>query len=143
PDISSFFVYLRSYASRMSLSLVSERLQAFIKNPVALLALLAKMFLVICALFILFRLAGRAYDAMMERGRASKGLVRAGRYLCAMFVAFAKAHTIGISIWTLLFCALRFQIAPEPASYIFFYLCSIPYLLYLARSFMLFFGEFN
>jgi len=62
---------------------------------------------------------------------------------CIALLSFFYNHAISLSFWLLAFCLLKFQFIPEPAFYIFFYLSSIPYFLYLVRSFLRFLIQFN
>jgi len=143
PDIKTFFVYVRSYISRINTPLIGERLKSMNKEPILLFMLLVKLSIAVLILLLLFRFGRWGALFFGQRAKTSRGFYRAGTLLITAFLIFTTTHAVGIFIWALLFCLLKFQATHEPAFYILFYLCSIPYLLYFARRFLQFFEKFN
>ncbi len=145
PDISAFFSYVRSSMTRMRLTSISTKLIGWLKQPTDLLIFLIEFLLAALMIFLLFRLVARIKNILAQRivlinDRKSSLTLH---LLLIALISFVLAHQFGIGLWALIFGLLTFHGVAEPALYIFFYLISIPYFLYIAYRFIRLFAQYN
>lgn len=143
PDAVTFLADLRSYVVRLSPGAVLMRLGTLGKQPMALLVLLFKIFIVAIAMLAFRSFSGTLISLLAHRAEHARGLMRVIRLFAVALVNFLSSYFWGIFIWILIFSLLMFHPMPDLYFYVFFYLGSIPYLLYLANRFMRSIVNFN
>lgn len=136
PDTMTFLADIRSYIVRLSPGSLLVRLGVIVKQPMSLMLLIFKLLFVAIAMLAFKRFSGAIASLLAYRAEGSRGLVRMLRLLAMAAVSFVSSYFWGIFIWSMLFAALMFYPMPDTYFYVFFYLGSIPYLLYLANRFM-------
>lgn len=144
PDIMTFFSYVRSYMTRLHVNTLVSRIITFLSQPINILLILLIKIIAVAGTLLLFRRCSLLLiPLLMYKVDRMTGFMRSLILLVLAFLQFTIAHFWGLFIWFLLFAVLLMQAIPELAFYLFFYLLSIPYLLYLAHSFIKFFIHFN
>jgi len=145
PDIRIFLSDIKtlgfSYVSGFSISSVSKTIMGTLQQPRLLLSLLFKLLLAL----LCFILLGR-YLPVISRLFSSVSQEVRWVYIVAQFFSmtleFLHGHLKSFFIWLALFIMLGLSPSPEIPS-IFFFLFSIPYLLYLSHKFVRYFAQFN
>lgn len=122
--------------SKLSVTAVFERITNYLYNPYAAFLLILRL-LAILAFFLL----AHAYLPDIRRRllqRESRFWFLAQmRYIGALISEFIYNHFISLSIWVSLYAGVFLEIVPSVFS-VFFYLLSIPYLIYVATAFFSF-----
>jgi len=142
-DIAAFFSYVRSSMTRMSPAWMWGKIVAVSRQPIELIVWLLGLLTLAGCLLILVRCGHGLRSLLMQRMKSTAGFAHAMSVLFFGLLSFILMHASGIIAWILLFCALKPHGLLEPAFYIFFYLTSIPYFLYLAYRFIKFFAQYN
>ncbi len=142
PDLSNFLNYTKAYFTQIDVYEMFKNAYTLMLNPWAILIYLLKLVLVFGILLLVKRLIIPTTQFLIDYSQTSNAIVRGISLLFASFGQFVTTYFIPISLWIVLFCAVLFA---EYDSYlfIFFYLFSIPYLLYLANRFLHFIANFN
>ncbi|MFT6765506.1 MAG: small-conductance mechanosensitive channel [Alteromonas naphthalenivorans] len=146
PDVSSFFVDVRtlgaSYLSGFKLYIMSRKLLMLLQNPLSLIILLWKLFLIFLFFFLLQRYLPTLSRFFIDVGSEYRGAFVFSRIL-ALCIEFISKHLITLYIWFFLFFSIGVSAVTEIYPAVVFFLVSIPYLLYISNRFIHFIIQFN
>ena len=134
PDIINFLSFVRNYFTRGAFLTTFSRIFDLFKDPLGLLIWCIKLLGVAIVLILIAR-SLPATIAFFESVEVT-GVARMLSSFFASVSTYCLNYFVAISIWIMLFFALLFQDGADSYLYIFFYLLSIPYLLYLASRFI-------
>lgn len=136
-DLEAFMYDVRSYVAHFDLSPLLYKVKNLFKGQYSLVSFL--LYIIGWFLLLLFLQMVlpqiRAFLYRMSRGR--KFTWQAA--FCGVLIDFLLQYFGKIFLWISLFLLLKFYVIPDPYPYIIFYLCSIPFLLYIAYRFVHFF----
>ncbi len=141
PDILNFLAFVRNYFVKGTFMSTFNRMVDVIKEPITILAYLIKLFLISFALLITYRILPHFINFLLSIN--DQGFRRLIRLLMVVFCEFSYSHFFSIAFWIIIFSSLLLQDATDTYLYIFFYLFSIPYLLYLSNRLVRFLAKFN
>jgi small-conductance mechanosensitive channel len=142
-DIGTFCTDIRSYVMQFKISAFILTIQEVLWQPFALFLFILQLLVVLFMLFALRAGIRWMSPILQESANRSEGFARAIRLFLLMFMEFFQAHFVLILSWITIFAAIVAVRIPDPYLFIFFYLLSIPVLLYLSRRFILHFRAFN
>lgn len=143
PDLNRFFKELRAYSTHISARYFFETIGAGFAVPVSQLLHFLVILLALFALLIGFKkFAPVLNQKIIAASLAYRGL-RTISLLFSLFSSFYCAYFIAISMWIMIYAIFSFFIFPDPYFYLFFYLLSIPYFLYLSNRFIRYLVKFN
>lgn len=144
PDIEKFVVELRgimiAYLQQWNMDYFLTTIKQFFSNPLELVITLLVIVLLIALMFIL-----NIYLPHLEQYFLAIPPTQTGYYLSrlgALLVGFFSRYFMGLLIWILLFILVKVEFV-SLAPRIFFYLSSMPYLIYVARRFIQYVTTFN
>lgn len=142
PDIMSFLHDIRSYAAQFSLTEFFKKIVKHGKKPLAILLFLIKLilFTLLCIIFKQYALTLTTF--FFKAADNHFGFMRTVYTVLGLFIDFINSYFRSLAIWIFLLLMLQTHL-PDPYLYIFFYLCSIPYLLYIAYRFIDYFDKAN
>lgn len=141
-NVKQFFLDLYSHVHQLDKSMLAMRAKELIKSPLQLLIFLLLAALIAGSLFMIHSYAGLICSLF---GTISEQMphLRTMLLSCAMVLAFIAEYSIGLGIWAIAFVFIKQYAIVDPYTLIFFYLISIPYLLYLAHAAIEFMVEYN
>lgn len=141
PDAVNFLSYVRNYFTRGTIISSVHRLYDVASEPISLLSFLAKLLGIILLLLAVYFVLPRSESALI--GFVDHGLIRVVAMFLTGIIRFLRTNFLSLGIWIVLFSMLLLQDTADTYLYILFYLLSIPYLLYQARSFVRSMIRFN
>lgn len=142
-DIGTFLRDIRSYLGRLQFSLTISNLYNLIHSPIRALHALIGVLLMLCILMIIYAISPSIEYISLIIADRNEGFIKIIGLFCVMIIQFTRTHFTMLSSWLLLYIFLSTQTFRDPYIYIFFYLLSIPYLLYLVRHYIRYFTHFN
>lgn len=122
--------------SKLSITTVFERITNYLYNPYAAFLLILRL-LAILAIFLLAHAYLPDIRKRLLQRESRFWLLAQMRYMGALTSEFIYSHFISLSIWSVLFIGVFLEMVPSVFA-VFFYLLSIPYLMYVATSFFRF-----
>jgi small-conductance mechanosensitive channel len=136
-DLETFMYDVYSYLSHFELSPLVYKIKGLFKGQYNfvyfLLSLFAWFMLTVLLWFILPKMRDFLYR--MAKGRK---FARQSAF-CAVLLDSIVQYFGMIFLWLTLFLYFKYYVIPDPYPYIIFYLCSIPFLLYITYRFVNFF----
>ncbi len=141
PDMVNFLSFVRNYFTRGAIIGTFTRFFDAFKDPVGLLILFLKLFIIGIMLIILYR-----FLPLLIKFFENSSDSRIGRMLSALLAGtctYLYAYFLAIALWIMIFCTLIFQDVVDTYLYIIFYLLSIPYLLFLINRFINTMARYN
>jgi len=144
PSIRRFVSDITSYLLQLRFVTFIEKIKMALPTKANLLKLIIQLFFILL-LLLLFR----AYAPTLHKKLTSLSQKQENKgtkfltLLLAFVLEFLTKYFVAISIWALLFAAIKLVVIPDPYLTIFFYLLSIPYLIYLTSRLLKHFMEFN
>lgn len=143
PDLNRFFKEVRAYSSHINVRYIFETMRAGFKVPLSRLLYFFVLLIAITALLVGFKKFAPDFNQkIMAASQSYRGL-RTISLLFALSSGFYCAYFKAISLWVLIYTVFSFFTFPDPYFYLFFYLLSIPYFLYLANRFIYYLVQFN
>ncbi len=143
PDIHRFFKEVRAYSSHINARYVLETIRAGFAVPLSQLLRFLVLLIAIAALLFGFKkFAPEFNQKIIAASQAYRGL-RTISLLFGLISGFYCAYFKAIASWVLLYAIFSFFTFPDPYFYLFFYLLSIPYFLYLSNRFIYYLSQFN
>lgn len=143
PDVATFLRDLRSYITHLNFNSLSNKIQTFFYSR--LLSFRSLMWFLLSFIFVVFAFFVMPYAESICILIASKidGIMHIIMFFIIMIIQFIRSHFVMIGGWILLYAFLKSQVMQDPYAYIFFYLFSIPYLLYIMHRLIVFCDRFN
>ena len=154
PDIKAFISDIRtlglSYianfilriSSISSFSSLVKTAKGFLGDPFTLILFLAQLLFLFLLFLLIHRYILKISDLLCKVSPEMWGTYVASR-IGSFFILFIYKHLKILFIWITSFIFLGFLPASDLYPTLLFYLCSIPYLIYLARKLVGAFKEFN
>jgi small-conductance mechanosensitive channel len=143
PDLKIFLSDIGAYIHRFNMNIFMVTLKDSFRYPYQALLLCIKLLILLICLFVL-RIYGPSLSmVLLQRSQEQSEFMRMITRLVAPMLSFFNYYFIPITVWTMLFAFMMFQGILDPYVYIIFYLCSIPYLLYLTNRFIVYLLAFN
>ncbi len=146
PDMTGFLIDVRtlgsSYLSGFKLYIKSRKILNVLHNPIQLIIILWKLFLIFLFFFLLQRYLPSLSRFFINAGTEYRGAFVFSRIL-ALCIEFVSKHLILLYIWFFLFFSVGMNSVTETYPAVLFFLFSIPYLLYLSNRFIHFVIAFN
>jgi len=139
-DLETFILDVRSYVSQLSVAVFIEKIKEIIFNPLRYLADFIKVLLLAIFLLLLRIYLPTIITRLMNV--QTTGL-RFFSLLLACFLGFAARYFFLLFGWILIYALFKVELIQDLYLHIFFYLFSIPYLLYLSSRFVSYFVSFN
>lgn len=130
-DLMAFSLDLKAYLLRMSFKGIGETIGGLFTQGWFVLWALLKLALIGCLLLIFRRFVPTIISYCMQGANIGWGVQTIVLLIAALLGFFARYFVLWF-IWCMSFALLYFSAPSDPFIYIFFYLISIPYLLYLA-----------
>lgn len=142
-DIATFFNDLRAYITHFNPAWILNKIKNLAHHPVYLLMLILKIFLIIGGCVLFKKIAPFIISGLSWIRSEYRGFIRYVAACIEAVVKFLKIHTFLVGLWVVLYTVLAGERSLDPYVYIFFYMFSIPYLLYCANIFIAFLSHFN
>lgn len=142
-DIALFFTDIRSYISRFDTAAFMVQIKDSLARSDHLGILFLKLCLCIGLLFFCKRCIPVFADFVMSVDQNSEGVIRSTLLMVGLLLQFLQHIFWGFALWLFLYFFLKLNMLPDPYIYALFYLCSIPYLLIVAHTFIQFLIRFN
>lgn len=133
-DAKIFFNDIRIYMAKFNSKVLLINLSEGFSNPFNILFVLLMLLILILTLFFLKKYHTELIDLLLVRTSTHGMLISMGGFILGVLVTFICRFSRGIFIWMTLW--LLCAIIPDNYLFILFYLCSIPYLLYLFHRFI-------
>lgn len=141
-DIKMFFQDVKTYFLQFDRGTIFDRVKDIVRRPGSFFIFLFKILMAFTGFMLIRRYAGFIPALLLAIGR-QYAITSKITLLLACIVAFAASHALSLFLWVTLWLFVQHATIPDPYLYILFYLISIPWLLYLAHYFLLFFAQFN
>ena len=142
PDVQAFIKDVKDYISTIELKSLWNKVKGLFDSPWQMILYFLKFLLIFLILFVLKIYLPYITDKLVFVERVPFG-IRWIFILTAVFLGFGIKYLVSIAIWLSIFIGLLIHPCPDPYAYIIFYVCSIPYLLYLANRWMKYLVYFN
>jgi small-conductance mechanosensitive channel len=140
-DLELFSSDVHAYAGQFVVSsFVNRVLQSF--AFFSLLGLLLRLLVVCLGIFVLWLLIPYATRWLLALGKNNQGLATIELFV-AQTLIFLQRNFVLVMPWVVLFAITQVYTIQDPYFYIFFYLVSIPYLIFVAYRFFAHFVAFN
>jgi len=133
-DTKAFFNDIRIYLAKFNSKIFIIHVWEGFSHPLDVLLLLLTFFGLICALLFLRKYQAKIITILLIQHGDYGILVSMGKFILGTLVTFICAFSHGIFVWLTIW--LLCIMIPDTYLSILFYLCSIPYLLYLSHRFM-------
>lgn len=141
-DIATFLMDMRNYIVRFTGEQYSSYLATAFNGHLAWFLFFLKCLALLLAFFLIYRYSGYASLFLIKASKRQQGMLQFLTMSGALWFEFLLQHIFLLSFWiTLLF--LVYQFSPDNYWYIFFFIFSIPYLLYAIYRFMRTLVRFN
>ncbi len=142
-DIERFVADIGVYIAQFNISTFTETMQDALRNPTRVLLVLFKLFALIIGLFILRYFFPIVINFFLHFTKEGKGLLRFFAACIALIFSFLNSYFYSLLLWFTLFIFMNMNVVVDPYLFIFFYLGSIPYLLYVCNRFIAYIASFN
>jgi small-conductance mechanosensitive channel len=140
-DLELFSSDVRAYAGQFTLSSFMTRVvQSF--EDFSLLGLLLRLFALCMGIFMFWLLVPYAARWLLVLGKDNQGLGTVELF-AAQTLMFLQRNFSLVMAWVVFFVVTQIYTIQDPYFYIFFYLVSIPYLIFVAYRFLAHFVAFN
>lgn len=136
PELIKFFADIRGYISHIEMAEVARTALAYMTNPAHFLFLLLLVLLVMFIAFLRKKYLFQVSEWLIVWSMQHHGFARIITFLCSLCIRFVSVYALGLTVWLILFVFLHVTVIQDMYVYILFYLCSIPYLLYVASRFI-------
>lgn len=133
-DTKAFFNDIRIYLAKFNSTMFVIHIKEGFSRPLDILFLLLTFFGLICGLFLIKKYQQQIITILLVGNNDYGILVSMARFILGTLVTFTCAFSTGILCWLTIW--LLCTMIPDIYFSILFYLCSIPYLLYLSHRFM-------
>jgi small-conductance mechanosensitive channel len=133
-DTKAFFNDIRIYMAKFNSKVLITNLYDGFSRPLNVLFLFFTLLALISSLFFIRNHQAYLITLTLIRSSDYGALMSMAGFIVGTFITFICTFSRGIFIWMTiwLFCC----VIPDNYLFILFYLCSIPYLLYLSHRFM-------
>jgi small-conductance mechanosensitive channel len=142
-DVAIFLSDIRVYFARFSFTVFVKQLFRSFRGALAFLIFIMKILLLMVLLLFFRRLIPLLNVGLMRVSSEYAGSLRFISLFVVLLLSFFRTYFWSVLLWILFYAALSFHLIPDPYVYVFFYLASIPCLLYLAYCFNRFMVKFN
>ncbi len=144
--ITDSFLFLSdvySYAIHFSFTSLANQIKHSFSSPLMIFIILIKYILFLLALLFVYRNIPQFISRLLLISHTHTGAITYFSILLIGILSFLKTYFSWIAPWVI--CLSLFMILPTLDAYLYalFLLCSIPYLLILARYLMVFMVQFN
>jgi len=133
-DTKAFFNDIRIYIAKFNSKVLIINLYEGFSRPLNVLFLFLTLLALISFLFFIKKYLAELITLLLIRSGEYGVLVSMGGFIIGTLITFMCSFSRGIFIWIMIW--LLCTIIPDNYLFILFYLCSIPYLLYLSHRFM-------
>lgn len=145
PDIKRFVRDLKNtgitYIKNFSLAAVVQKIVRFTQTPYALIFLFLRL-LIACLLFILLWIYLPDFTYYISQKESRYRIIARFRTLLVVFLEFIQTHLLSVYIWLLLYGIVHADWVDHYIA-VWFYLLSIPYLMFLFYRFFSYFLYVN
>lgn len=136
PELTKFFAEIRGYIARIEIMEVARNVFDYIANPAHFLFLLVLIGLLFLVAFARKKYLFDASEWLALWSMQHRGIMRIFAFLLSLIIRFASVYAVGLTVWFMILLFLHTTVIHDVYVYIIFYLCSIPYLLYVASKFI-------
>lgn len=140
--IKDMYVLGTTYAAGFTVAVILKYIMFLLLHPLALIALLIQIILIIGCFFFLQRYLPIVSNFFRAVGSEYRGAFLPSR-IGALLLEFVARYLVLLYIWCVCFFFVSTHAVSELYPTAMFYLLSIPYLLYLSHAFMSFMYTFN
>lgn len=136
PDLTRFFAEIRTYISTIDFVTVAKNGVSYASQPMHLMLILLLIGFILIVAFMRKRYLFHASETLAIWSMKHHGFGRIIAFLLSIAIRFVSVYIVSLSIWSALFIFLHVSDFYDIYIYILFYLCSIPYLMYVASCFI-------
>lgn len=133
-DIKAFFNDIRIYIAKINSKIFFIHLREALSNTFNLIFLLGIFLIILISFWFIRKYHEKLIPLLLLRSKEYSALVNMMGFILGTFLIFLSKFSRGIIIWLtmLILCS----IIPDTYLFMLFYLCSIPYLLYLSHYYI-------
>jgi small-conductance mechanosensitive channel len=136
PELTKFFAEIRGYISHIEVAQIVRNALEYIANPAHFLFLLMLIGFLMFVAFVRKKYLFNLSELLVIWSMQHRGLLRILAFLLSLSIRFVSVYAVGLVAWFIIFIFLHITAIQDVYVYILFYLCSIPYLLYVASKFI-------
>lgn len=141
-DIKGFFSDIKTYMVRVQSTQLSTHIDLMFNSRWGTILFVLKLLLLLVVLFFVYQYSSILSQFLLRMSKRQGGLISLFNTVLSLIGEFVSRHFFSIALWLFLLFTV-FQLAPDHYWYMFFYLFSIPYLLYGIYAFMRSLVRFN
>lgn len=143
PDTLTFLNDISSYIAQFNITALFGKVKNGLRQPLQFILFIIKSVCILIFLLLLWRYLPFLASSAREMSNYYMGLLSVFFLLIFVVLSFVYRHFYTIGTWIGIWMFLQLNRIPDPYIYIFFYLFSIPYLLYITYRFIRYILYFN
>lgn len=141
-DLRRFCRDIKTYVKQVNLRALFATLFSVLDTPLAWLLFIIKLLLMVGLSIVLRAVLPAVAQGVIAVGSSYRGL-RILSFLFACITSYLVRYFVWIVPWLIVYGLGLLYSVPDPYIAVIFYLCSIPYLIFLANRFINYFVVFN